>query len=291
MMYFNNHRKFQFKYGGKIDPDRFTIDGKSVLFIGNETGSMDVKFNRVAKIASRYDKIVSKVKDIISTNKDVPTNKEYNLAVATLIILKTGIRIGNEDSAEGFMSDIKEKGKTVLAKTYGITTLLPEHVNISNGIAKFDFTGKKHVQNTFTLSKELSTLVLPIVTSNYATVFNITEPELTKFIKRISSPYLSSKDFRTFRANVFAYEKASQLPKPITKKDWKEQIKEVHEHVSKLLNNTPAVVKSSYVDQRLYDELWGTKEDMEAKEKEAKEKAKQNKKAFGGKFTFKNRQL
>lgn len=280
-MYNNIHikSKFYFQKGGKLDPDRFTIDGESVLFTGNQTGSMDVKFNKVAKIASRYDKITQDLNEIIKNNSGVPTSKDYNLAVATLVIIKTGIRIGNEDSAEGFYSDYKEEGKTVFAKTYGLTTLLPEHVKISNGKVQFNFTGKKHVKNTFTLSNELSKIVKPIIESGYNPVFNITEPELTRFIKNETSPYLSSKDFRTFRANVYAYQKASELPKPTTKKEWKESVKEVHEYVSQLLNNTPQVVKRNYVDQRLFDELWGTKEEVAESEKE-------NKKEMGGKFYF-----
>lgn len=287
----NIKSKFFFKKGGKLDPDRFNIDGEQILFVGNETGSMDVKFNRVAKIASRYDKIISEINQVIQANSGIPTNANYNLAAATMIILKTGIRIGNEDSAEGFYSDYKEEGKTVLAKTYGLTTLLPEHVKVENNQVKFDFTGKKHVRNVFTLSPELSKLVIPIINSNYNPVFNITESDLTSFIKKISSPYLSSKDFRTFRANVFAYQKASSLPQPTTKKEWKESVKIVHEHVSQLLNNTPAVVKTNYVDQRLYDTMWGTKEAVDEKAKAAEKAAKEaekkeNKKELGGKFKF-----
>ena len=258
--------KFHFKTGGKIKepkiveyqpfeetPYKFKIDGIDILFFGNPAGSMDLKFNRVTRIAERYDKITAHLRKLIYQNSlQYPANKEYCLAVASLLIIETGIRIGNEDSAEGFISEYKEKGKKVLAKTYGLTTLLPEHIEIENGIVKFDFTGKKHVENKFTLSKELSGYVMHILNSNYNPVFNTNDGELTTFIKNETSPYLSSKDFRTFRANVFGYLSAVKLPKPTTKKERRESIKKVCEDVSAKLNNTPAVVKTSYLDPDLF---------------------------------------
>jgi DNA topoisomerase IB len=259
-------KKNIFKSGGKISPEsvqykkfeetpyKFNIDGIDILFFGNPAGSMDLKFNRITRIAERYDKITNHLKKLIYQNSlEFPANKEYCLAVASLLIIETGIRIGNEDSAEGFISEYKEKGKKVLAKTYGLTTLLQEHVEDDNGIIKFDFTGKKHVENKFTLSKEMSEYVRHIRRSNYTPFFNTNDGELTTFIKNETSPYLSSKDFRTFRANVFGYLEAVKLPKPVTKKERRERIREVCEKVSVKLNNTHAVVKTSYLDPDLFD--------------------------------------
>jgi DNA topoisomerase IB len=292
MIYNNIHikSKFYFNNGGKLDPDRFTIDGESILFVGNESGSMDVKFNRVAKIASKYNDIIRNLNKIITQSSGVPTSKNYNLAASMLLVIKTGIRIGNEDSAEGFFSDFKEKGKTHFARTYGLTTLRPNHVTVDKDVVKLDFTGKKHVENTFTLSKELSKVMIPIFQSGYNPVFGITDAELTKFIKEFTDSYLSSKDFRTFRANVYAYQKASELDKPTTKKEWKAAAKEVYEYTSKLLNNTPQVVKTSYIDPALLDYMWGSvdKVDLADKAKEQmKKNKKENKKELGGKFYFK----
>lgn len=233
--------------------EKYQIDSREVAFFGNSNSSMDVKFNRVTKIASRYDKIKNKLLDYIDNNRSYPTSKEYNLGVAFLIIITTGIRIGNEDSAEGFYSDYKVKGKTVFAKTYGLTTLLPRHISVEEGKVKMHFTGKKHVINSFELPEDVSKLIIPIIKSKYVPVFNIHEGELTKFISDITSPYFSSKDFRTFRANVYGYNFAKGLPPYTTKSERRERINAVTEHVSKLLNNTAGVVKTSYLDPRLFD--------------------------------------
>lgn len=272
-----------FKGGGRIDADYQWIDGESILFLGNQHSSMDVKFNRVASIAYRYQRIQDKLSSIIEKEAGtMPTSKEYNLAVASRILLATGIRIGNEDSSEGFFSEYKEKGKKVFAKTYGLTTLTADHISTTAGVVSFDFTGKKHVENTYTLNKSLSGLTAPIIASKHTPLFGIDEPELTSFIKNKLGKNYSSKDFRTFRANVYAYQVASKLPAPTSKKEKREHIRTVAEHVSKLLNNTPQVTRSSYMDKRLFDYLWPDTQ-VEKAQKLQKEKDKKiDKKRQGG---------
>jgi DNA topoisomerase IB len=232
--------------------NNYLIDGESIVFFGNPD-NMENKFGRVAKIALNYDKYQQKLTDIISANLSFPVNKEYRLAVALKTILETGIRIGNEDSAEGFMTTYKVEGQEVLAKTYGLTTITDEHVKVVDGIVHFDFTGKKHVENVFHLSQELSKLIIPVINSGYNPLFGITESELTSFIKQNTSVNLSSKDFRTFRANVFGYLFAKDITPPQTKKERREAIKSVAEHVSEKLNNTVSVVKTSYLDKTLFE--------------------------------------
>jgi DNA topoisomerase IB len=253
----------------KPTPNDFIIDDVSITFLGNPDGSTSVKFNRVAMIAKRYNQIKEDLLTIIKANGTIhPLPDDYRKAVALLIIMKTGIRIGNEESAEGFMTEYKEKGKEVFAKTYGLTTMLQEHIFIRNQQVFFSFTGKKHVLNEFKLDKDLSQYVIPIIKENAEPVFRITESELTSFIKRITSRYFSSKDFRTFRANVFAFEKIKTLTGVSNKKEHKEAVKMVLEYVSEKLNNTPQVCKTSYIDPRLYDYILGEPEKIEKEVKE-----------------------
>lgn len=258
--------------GAHLTPEYYGIDGEKILFLGNPNGSLSIKFNRVAKIAANYGKFVNKLTQIIESNNKVPTNKEYNLAVATLAVISTGIRIGNESSSEGFLTTYKDKddGKLQFAKTYGLTTIKKEHVKVERGIVKLDFTGKKHVQNLFTFSPYLSELIIPIINSNHNPVFGISNGELTSFIKKNTHKKLSSKDFRTFRANVYAYKKLASISKPKDKKQWKAKAKEVYIHVSTLLNNTEGVVKTSYIDPELIPYVFGPKETINKDEKSKK---------------------
>lgn len=257
----------------------YNIEGREIPFMGNANSTPELKFNRVAMIASRYPRIIKKLNEIVRQNATVPTNKDYNLAVATIVIIQTGIRVGNEDSANGYMTiphpNSDEPSRFV--KTYGLTTMLPSHVSIDNGIVSFDFIGKKQVENTFTLDRKLSGLVMRVINSNYDPVFNITESELTTFIKNTTGVNFSSKDFRTFRANIYAWEELSKIEAlPTTKSEWNDTVNFVAEIVSKKLNNTPGVVKRSYVDPELFDYMLGKKDDIGKKPT--------NKKAMGGIF-------
>lgn len=258
--------------GGKFVPTTFKIGSEDIKFLGRVNGSMDVKFNRTAKIGSRYNEIVADMEKIIRENSRIPTNTAYSNAVALLCIISTGIRIGNEDSAEGYVSDLKYSdtyGKEV--HSYGLSTLLQKHVSINNNQVSFDFVGKKQVKNSFTLNPKLSALVIPIINSKYDPIFNITESELTSFIRKETSPYFSAKDFRTFRANVYAYQKAVTLPKPTTKKEWKQAVRTCCEYVAVYLNNTHQVIKTSYADPELWNYMFGPIEQFDKKKTEKKQ--------------------
>lgn len=239
-----------------MEYNTFEIDGLKTKFFGNLTGSTEVKFNRVAMIGNEYEKIVDKMYKIINRDKDIfPTTKDYNSAVAVLLILQLGIRIGNEESSEGYMTVPmpNSKIKPKFVKTYGLTTLLPKHIINNNGKVYFDFLGKKHVQNKFTLPSHLGKMVLNILDSDYKPVFNLKDTELTKFIKDKISVKYSSKDFRTFRANWYAFKVIKDIKKPTTKKEYKEGVEKVAVYVSTLLNNTKGVVKKSYIDPRVFE--------------------------------------
>ena len=241
----------------KLHIEEYLIDDKLIEFYGRSDSTMDVKFNRVARIAKNYINIVKELNENLRENK--PCSSEYNLAACTYIILKTGVRVGNEDSAEGFYSDYKEKGKTVFAKTYGITTMLREHVSFSNGIATINFVGKKHVENTFVLDPKLSMIMFNVMQCNTEPLFNLDEYEVTHYVKKLISKHISTKDLRTFRANVYAYEYLNKIAPPTppeTKKEARSYINKTVEYVAKKLNNTPGVVKASYVDPKLFERFF-----------------------------------
>lgn len=255
---------FIYKSGGDLDKiNTYPIDGNQVKFFGNPDGSTKVKFNKVAMIASRYVDILGDLQKIIDDDRSTfPVSERFRLAVAFLIIIKTGIRVGNEDSAEGYMTTPHANQKDQESKfvqTYGISTMMRHHIYKQNGLVHFDFIGKKAVENKFILDHKLSNLVMQVYDSGFEPLFGIDESMLTSFIKKETSPYFSSKDFRTFRANVFGYNKAITLSKPKTKTQHNENVKKVTEFVSQKLNNTPGVVKSSYLDPRLFTYVFGDK--------------------------------
>jgi DNA topoisomerase IB len=187
-------------------------------------------------------------------------SKDYSCAASLLIIMKTGMRVGNEDSAEGYYSGLTY-GDTAgeLVHTYGLTTVLARHVRFKGNFAYFSFVGKKQVRNVFVLPKDLSSYVKEIKECKKPTLFGITDYELTKFVKDKVGDQFTTKDFRTMRANIYAWEaiKKYKSKKFETKKEAKEVINEVADFVSQRLNNTPGVVKKSYINPILFQEITG----------------------------------
>lgn len=239
----------------ELHTEVYNIDGNQVEFYGRSNSTMDVKFNRVASIAKNYERTINNIKEDI--DQFPICSKDFSNAVCAKIILSTGARVGNEDSAEGFYSEYKEPGKKVFAQTYGITTMKKEHVSFEKGIAHINFTGKKHVENHFTLDRELSYNVFMIYSCKHEPYFGIEESELTKYVKDLMGKHISTKDLRTFRANVLAYNYLMKIYKPVEiKKEARAQIKKVTEYVAKLLNNTPGVVKTSYIDPKLFEKFF-----------------------------------
>jgi hypothetical protein len=118
-------------------------------------------------------------------------------------------------------------------------------------------------------------MIIRIENEKLTPLFGITEGELTKYIKDTTSPYFSAKDFRTFRANVFAYRFAKSIPKPTTKKEQKKAVNTVAEMVSVKLNNTPGVCKKSYIDPNLFIFMFGKAEQFDKPKED-------DKKEFGG---------
>jgi DNA topoisomerase-1 len=241
---------------------RLKIDKQDYQFFGSINGSNTNKWHRVAKLAYRLTELDAKLKAMAERGNFNTVNARC--AIAVRLLLKTGIRVGNESSAEGYMTkphpnDTTRKPEFV--QTFGLTTLLAEHVVFDFGNQKVSlcFTGKRSIENSFTIKDasliySLQNVMLNNVDSNEeGTLLRITYNELVKFIRRYVGKQFSPKDFRTLRANMYAWEYYYELPWAETKMELRTQIKEICEHVSGKLSNTPAVCKRSYIDDGLFE--------------------------------------
>lgn len=240
--------------------EKFKIGKETISFYGKKRGSNSNKFNRVNKLASNYNNLHEKFLNMAERGKNSCT-ENYRCSIAVLLLMETGIRVGNETSAEGYNTVPHPHNKNQESKfvqTYGLTTLLREHVINKGKEVKFNFSGKKQVENWFTVPTDIKKYVIDIYNNcECDPLFGITVYQLTKFIKKFVGKEFSPKDFRTLRANIYAEKFLfSQLKytECETKKQKKETVKVVCEAVSILLNNTPGVCKKSYIDDNLFIE-------------------------------------
>ena len=230
-----------------------------IVFFGKVRGNNGCKFNRASKLLSMYDSLIEKMDGMMERGSNQITH-QYRLALCVKLMMTTGIRIGNESSAEGYTTKPHPNSKVEakFVQTYGLTTMKKDHVAVSRGKIVFNFLGKKQVENTFTIKDRLLVKQIKRVIDccGEDSLFDVTEYELNKFIKKSVGRQFSPKDFRTMRANIYAWTFYSELPElPTTKKELNEDIKEVATKVSEMLNNTPSVCKKSYIDDRLFDFL------------------------------------
>lgn len=241
----------------------YNINGKKVQFFGKVRGANDSKFNRVAKIAATYGELTNKLDRMIDNGIHNGTENS-RLALAAKIMLTTGVRVGNEDSADGYQTKVhpnNTKKVSTFVQTYGLTTLLPQHLIVKNGKATLSFSGKSQVENNYRIGDAATVAQLRQLQQfemSDGTLLGVTPYKLMKFIKRTVGKQFLCKDFRTFRANVDAYEYAQQIikrPLPTTKRALNNELRELFTHVSTILCNTPAVCKSAYIDPCLVDFL------------------------------------
>ena len=164
----------------------------------------DDKYFRAQKIVEQWPSLEDKFTSML-TNLNLSQRGEC--AFICLLMMKTGIRVGNENSAEGYIcinrwSDNYAKR----VKTFGATTLLKEHVWHKGNKIYLSFTGKKQVEQSFVIDDKFMVLVLQdliIKTNGTRNLFTVTNNDLTKFIKRYIGRQFSPKDLRTAYINRF----------------------------------------------------------------------------------------
>lgn len=210
------------------------------------------KFNRYAKIGAIADELTEKFKNNIAADKD------GRCSFACLIMMRYGIRIGNEDSAMGYTSGLEDNEGEVV-QTFGTTTLQNKHVKIIDNKLVLDFLGKTQVEQHINIDDEF---VINCAKKYYDPSrpddkwLGIDYDMLFKFVKSEVGDAFIPKDFRTFCANVTGWKKIESFldrPKCQTKTEANDEIKIIVETVAAQLGNTPSISKRNYIDSRMLD--------------------------------------
>jgi DNA topoisomerase I len=202
------------------------------------------KFQKIA----RFGTYLPKLRKI--TNEHILLEgfpREKVLAVMLRLINSLYIRIGSENSVKYY-------------KTYGITTLRNRHLEIGkNGQLIFSFVGKHHIKHRQILvDKELAVIMRDLKSLgktgklfHYLNDANQPQPvrpaEINEYLKTITAPEFSVKDFRTWGATLLAARELAKLgaasEEPVIKKNLVKAVKQV----ARQLGNTPTVCRNSYI--------------------------------------------
>lgn len=147
--------------------------------------------------------------------------------------------------------------------SYGLATLLCEHVSVQRNAAAFDYPAKSGVQRTLQIEdaevvravRELlrregksARLLVCQTASGWV---DLHADDINERFKALVGKEYSVKDLRTWHGTVLAAEAFVNADPPSSKRAIKRVEAAVMKEVSEALGNTPAVARGSYVDPRV----------------------------------------
>lgn len=175
--------------------------------------------------------------------------REKVLATAVALLDRTLIRVGNRAYAE-------------TNKSYGLTTMKNRHAVVEGSTIRFRFNGKSGVQHDVSIrDRRLAPILRRLQELPVQTLFSypddegetrtVTSGDVNSYLKEISGQSFTAKDFRTWAGTLAAYGEFIVCEPAETKTARKRAITGVAQKVSRLLGNTPAVCRKSYIHQGL----------------------------------------
>jgi DNA topoisomerase-1 len=173
--------------------------------------------------------------------------REKVLAIMLRLINSLYFRVGTEKSVRHY-------------KTYGITTLQNKHMHVGRGgKLVFDFIGKSHIRHKKILvdeelaavMRELKELGSSRKLFHYVDEAGKPRPlkpsDLNSYLKELTAPDFSAKDFRTWGATLLAAVNLAELGVSQDEAELKKKVVAAVKRVAEEIGNTPAVCRSSYI--------------------------------------------
>jgi DNA topoisomerase-1 len=174
--------------------------------------------------------------------------KRRVLAAVVQLIDRTFIRVGGERYR-------RDNG------SFGATTLRNRHVQVVGEEIAFDFrgkSGKRHrieIHDGRVASVVRRCLEYPgqlFVYREGGEVKTISAADVNEYLAEASGRSVTSKDFRTWGGTVRAAEYLSGVPREHARPTVKKHIRDAISSASRLLGNTPAVCRKSYIHPAVF---------------------------------------
>jgi DNA topoisomerase I len=180
-------------------------------------------------------------------------SREQVLACAVRLLDLGFFRIGSEDYAER-------------NESYGLATLLKQHVTVDGRELSFDYPAKSGVRRVHSIvDSEIRRIVSELkrrrgggpellAYRNSRRWHDVSSTEINDYIKDATRADFSAKDFRTWNATMLAAVLlATEGAEGTTKVARKRAVNDAVKGVAFFLGNTPAVCRASYIDPRVFD--------------------------------------
>ena len=205
------------------------------------------KFDRVLEMSKQLPEWRARVADDLSGKG---LSRDRVLALALHLFDRGYFRAGGEQYAEE-------------NESYGLATLLCEHVTLHPDSVAFDYPAKSGVRRTLQIEdREVVTAVRSLMRRgdrsdrllacrSASGWVDIHADDLNARFKELVGADYSVKDLRTWHGTVLAAEAFVDADPPASKRVMKKVEAAVMREVSESLGNTPAVARGSYVDPRV----------------------------------------
>ena len=207
------------------------------------------KFNRIVQFGEALPAIRAQVDEDLR-RQGLPHEKVTALVIR--LLEQTLIRVGNQEYA-------------LQNNSYGLTTLLDDHVTIEGSRVMMEFTGKRGKAFEVDLqSRRLARLVkrcqeLPgqrlfqYLDENGQCCQSLTSGDVNEYLRGVTGQDFSAKDFRTWGGTVTAAVELYQLGMPADEKAAEKHIVQVVKRVAETLGNTPTICRNYYIHPGILD--------------------------------------
>jgi DNA topoisomerase-1 len=207
-----------------------------------------VKFDHVLELAARLPALRTQLHQDLSL-PGLPEEKV--LATVVRIMEHTRIRIGQKSYA-------KENG------SFGLSTLKDRHLQGAGSRMRFVFRGKTGIAHDIQLgSPRLARIVQRCKALPGQELFQyldddgrphpITSGKVNAYIQRATDAPFSTKDIRTWKGTVYAFELLTAEPVPSTATEGVRQVNAALDSVAESLGNTRSVCRKHYVHPRVLE--------------------------------------
>ena len=191
---------------------------------------------------------ISKLKNNITRDLKSENEKDCLSALIIAIMLRTGERIGNKESATYKKRSKKDERK----KAFGVSVFLKKHATIVGNKVHFDYIGKKGVPQDKSFSDEKIAKSLSLAIKKSPNEFIFTTSEGQKIHDNMVNKYLkdfniSCKAVRGYSANKWVTDKLKDITPEDSDKKRKKQLNKVLKTVAGKVGHGPSVLKNQYL--------------------------------------------
>lgn len=178
--------------------------------------------------------------------------RERALACAVRLLDLGFFRVGGEEYAEA-------------NESYGVATILREHVSVHGGEMVFDFPAKSGQRRVQSVRDPAAIAAVEAMRRRRGgpedlLAFkaggrwrDVRSGDVNEYIQEQIGEDFSAKDFRTWHGTVLAAAALAGEPRPRSEAAGRRTIAAAVAEVAAALGNTPAVCRRSYIDPRVFD--------------------------------------